>query len=189
VIEKVTHGSTGRRWKRANSMATLIYAPVGNCWETLPCLQSSTAPALHPTNRQRAGCGADEFAAESQSGAAYRHERREQGSPSRSEQVVTPGHRVLQGLLPTGQVTCPGRQNRNGDSDRRALSISKVSSEFPRPTTMGTDRQLSGTCLRLGLRRGDSGFRAGQGYRVHRSRFSVTIDRRGAVSAVRRQRL
>jgi len=44
VTEKVTHGSTGRRWKRANSMAALIYAPAGNCWNKLPRLPSTNAP-------------------------------------------------------------------------------------------------------------------------------------------------
>jgi hypothetical protein len=44
VTEKVTHGSTGRRWKRANSMAALIYAPAGNCWDKLPRLRSTNAP-------------------------------------------------------------------------------------------------------------------------------------------------
>jgi putative transposase len=33
--------STGRRWKRANSTAALIYAPVGNGWDKLPRLRSS----------------------------------------------------------------------------------------------------------------------------------------------------
>jgi putative transposase len=44
VTEKVPHGSTGRRWRRANSMAALIYAPAGNCWDKLPRLRSNHAP-------------------------------------------------------------------------------------------------------------------------------------------------
>src|SRR5207253_4474557 len=44
VIEKVMHGSTGRRWKRADSMAALMYAPAGNCWDKLPRLRSTHAP-------------------------------------------------------------------------------------------------------------------------------------------------
>jgi putative transposase len=44
VIEKIMHGSMGRRWKRANSMAALIYAPAGNHWNKLPRLRSTTAP-------------------------------------------------------------------------------------------------------------------------------------------------
>ena len=65
MTEKVTHGSTGRRWKLANSMAALIYAPAGNCWDKLPRLRSTNAPrqrltllvgdalALVPKNAQR----------------------------------------------------------------------------------------------------------------------------------------
>ena len=53
MTEQVMHGSTGRRWKRANSTAAWIYAPAGNCWDKLPRLRSATAPRQRFTLRMR----------------------------------------------------------------------------------------------------------------------------------------